>query len=77
MILPNFSNPSFINGFLVSEEKILSMSRSLNPRKAQGSDAISVGKKKFSDTALATPLKIISTSCLKRVYFRKYGNMVG
>ena len=74
--LLNVPTPSsFISEFLLSEEKILNIIRSLNPNKAHGWDEISVRMIKLSDAALVTPLKIIFESCFRRVYFPKHGNM--
>ena len=66
----NFPTPSsLVCVFPVSDEKILSIIRSLNPNKAHGWDGISVRMIKLSDTALITPLKIIFMNCLKRGLF--------
>ena len=56
---------SQISEFLISDDKILNIIRSLNPNKAHGWDDISVRMIKLSDAALVTPLKIIFTNCLK------------
>ena len=60
---------SQISEFLISDDKILNIIRSLNPNKAHGWDEISVRIIKLSDAALVTPLKIIFTNCLKRGVF--------
>ena len=64
-----------INDFVISDEKILKIIRSLNPNKALGWDEISVRMIKLSDAALITPLKMIFTNCLRRRVFQKYGNV--
>ena len=58
-------NPILINDFVISDEKILKIIRSLNPNKAHGWDEISIRMIKLSDVALVTPLKIIFTNCLR------------
>ena len=60
---------SLINEFLIPDEKILNITRSLNPNKARGWDEISVRMIKLSDAALVTPLRIIFTSCLRSGLF--------
>ena len=62
-------NPILINDFVISDEKILKIIRSLNPNKARGWDEISIRMIKLSDVALVTPLKIIFTNCLRRGVF--------
>ena len=62
-------NPILINDFVISDEKILKIIRSLNPNKAHGWDEISIRMIKLSDVALVTPLKIIFTNCLRRGVF--------
>ena len=62
-------NPILINDFVISDEKILKIIRSLNPNKAHGWDEISIRMIKLSDVALVTPLKIIFTNCLGRGVF--------
>ena len=62
---------SQISEFLISDDKILNIIRSLNPNKAHGWDEISVRMIKLSDAALVTPLKIIFTNCLKCGVFPK------
>ena len=56
---------SSLNNFVISDEKILKIIRSLNSNKAHGCDEISVRMIKLSDTALVVPLKIIFTNCLR------------
>ena len=63
-----------INDFIISEDRILNIIRSLNPNNAHGWDDISVRMTKLSDAALVIPLKIIYV--LEMVYFRKYGDML-
>ena len=60
---------TLISDFVISEEKILSIIRSLNPNKAHGWDEISIRMIKLSDTSLLTPLKIIFTNCLRHGVF--------
>ena len=62
-------NHILINDFVISDEKILKIIRSLNPNKAHGWDEISIRMMKLSDVALVTPLKIIFTNCLRRGVF--------
>ena len=54
-----------LNDFVISDEKILKIIRSLNSNKAHGCDEISVRMIKLSDAALVVPLKIIFTNCLR------------
>ena len=76
----NFPAPSSLtNDFLITDEKILSIIRSLNPNKTHGWDGISVRMIKLSDAALVAPLKIIFENCLRRGLFPKiwkYANVV-
>ena len=70
---------SLIDGFAISEEKILNIIRSLNINKAHGWDEISVRMIKLSDAALILPLKIIFTNCLRHGLFPeiwKHANVV-
>ena len=60
---------TLLTDFVISEEKIINIIRSLNPNKAHGWDEISVRMIKLSDGALALPLKIIFTNCLRRGLF--------
>ena len=60
---------TLISDFVISEEKILNIIRSLNPNKAHGWDEISIRMIKLSDTSLLTPLKIIFTNCLRHGVF--------
>ena len=62
-------NSTLIGDFVISEEKIMNIIRSLNPNKAHGWDKISIRMIKISDISLVTPLKIIFTNCLKRGVF--------
>ena len=62
-------NPILLSDFVISEEKILKIIRSLNPNKAHGWDEISIRMIKFSDVSLVTPLKIIFTNCLSQGVF--------
>ena len=67
------------NDFIISEDRILNIIRSLNPNKAHGWDDISVRMIKLSDAALVIPLKIIFTNCLRSGLFPqvwKYANVV-
>ena len=68
-----------LNDFIISEEKILNIIRSLNPNKAHGWDGISLRMIKLSDSALVIPLKIIFENCLRQGIFPeiwKYANVV-
>ena len=68
-----------IDGFAISEEKILNIIRALNINKAHGWDEISVRMIKLSDAALILPLKIIFTNCLRHGLFPeiwKHANVV-
>ena len=68
-----------ISDFVISDEKILNIIRSLNPNKAHGSDEISTRMIKLSDIALVLPLRIIFANCLRRGLFPaiwKYANIV-
>ena len=56
---------TLIGEFVISEEKILKIIRSLNPNKAHGWDGISTRMIQLSDASLVTPLKIIFTNCLR------------
>ena len=58
-------NSTLIGDFVISEEKILNIIRSLNPNKAHGWDELSIRMIKIADISLVTPLKIIFTNCLK------------
>ena len=70
-IIPEYApeTATLINDFVISDEKILKIIRSLNPNKAHGWDEISVRMIKLSDATLVTPLKIIFTNCLRRGMF--------
>ena len=68
-------NTSLICDFVISQEKILDIIRSLNPDKAHGWDEMSVRMVKLSDAALVLPLKTIFFHCLRRGSFPIYGNM--
>ena len=68
-----------ISDFVISDEKILNIIRSLNPNKAHGWDEISTRMIKLSDIALVLPLRIIFANCLRRGLFPaiwKYANIV-
>ena len=70
---------TLISDFVISDEKILNILRSLNPNKAHGWDEISVRMIKLSDDALVLPLKIIFANCLRRGLFPeiwKHANVV-
>lgn len=70
---------TMISDFVICEEKILNIIRSLNPNKAHGWDEISVKMIKLSDISLVLPLKIIFINCLRRGLFPeiwKYANVV-
>ena len=68
---------ALISDFVISDEKILDIIRSLNPNKVHGWDEISVRMIKLSDVALVLPLRIIFTNCLRCGLFPevwKYAN---
>ena len=68
-----------ISDFVIYDEKILRIIRSLNPIKAYGWDEIRVRIIKSSDAALAVPLKIIFINCLRSGVFPhtwKHANVV-
>ena len=70
---------TLITDFVIPEEKILNIIRSLNPNKAHGWDEISVRMIKLSDDALVLPLKTIFINCLRRGLFPeiwKHANVV-
>ena len=70
---------TLIGDFIISEEKILNIIRSLNPNKAHGWDEISIRMIKLSDASLVTPLKIVFTNCLRQGVFPeiwKHANVV-
>ena len=58
-------NSTLIGEFVISEEKVLKIIRSLNPNKAHGWDGIPTGMIKLSDASFVTPLKMIFTNCLQ------------
>ena len=62
-------NPILLSDFVISEEKILKIIRSLNLNKVHGWDEISKRMIKLSDVSLVTPLKIIFTNCLSQGVF--------
>ena len=62
-------NSILISDFVISDEKIPNIIRSLNPNKAHGWDEISIRMIKLSDVALVTTLEIIFTNCLRRGVF--------
>ena len=66
-VLPNrgsrcYSSPS---GVEITGEKILSIIRSLDPKKAHGWDDISINMIKLCDTEIVKPLYLIYTECLE------------
>ena len=67
-ILPNHAPvvPTASEDFIVSEDKILKISRSLNPNKAHDWNDISVRMIRLSDAPLVLPLKIILMNCLNQ-----------
>ena len=58
-----------LTDFVISEEKIMNIIRSLNPNKTHGWDEISIRMIKLSDASLVIPLKIIFTHCLRQGMF--------
>ena len=72
------SAPS-LTEFTISNEKILTAIRSLNPNKAHGWDDISIRMIQICDDALLLPLKLIFENCLRHGIFPemwKKGNVV-
>ena len=70
---------ALINEVSISDDKILTIIRSLNPNKAHGWDELSVRVIKLSDAVLITPVKITFTNCLRQGLFPeiwKYANVV-
>ena len=67
--LPSVPNTSLLTGFSMSDEKILTIIRSLNPNKAHGWDDISVRMIKICDDALLLPLRLIVESCMTQGVF--------
>ena len=70
---------TLISDFVTSEDKILSITRSLNPNKAHVWDEISVWMIKLSDVSSVLPLIIIFTNCLRHGLFPeiwKFANVV-
>ena len=55
--------PPLVN-IAISDEKLLKIIRSLNPKKAHGWDGISVRMIKICDSSLLVPLKMIFHSCM-------------
>ena len=66
--LPSTSipNTSLLNGFFISDEKILNIIRSLDSNKAHGWDDISVRMIKMCDDILLLPLRLIFESCMSQ-----------
>ena len=60
------SSIPLLNEFQISEEKILSIIRSLNLNKAHGWDDISVRMTWICDDSLVFPLKLIFETCLRK-----------
>ena len=54
-----------VSDFVISEEKMLDVIRSLNPNKANGWDEISLRMIKLSDVSLVLPFKIVFTNILR------------
>ena len=69
--LPSTSipNTSLLNGFSISDEKILNIIRSLDSNKAHGWDDISVRMIKMCDDILLLPLRLIFESCMSQGVF--------
>ena len=75
--IPNIATsiaPALVN-IHISEEKILKIIRSLNPKKAHGWDEISVCMIKIIDDVLVAPLKIIFESCIQNCIFPEIWKM--
>ena len=62
-------NSAPLTDFVISEEKILNIIRSLNPNKAHGWNEISIRMIKLSDASQVIPLKSIFTNCLRQGVF--------
>ena len=64
--VPNDLPPEFsqLAEFSISDKKILTITRNLNPNKAHGWDEISVRMIKICDVSLVKPLKLILENCL-------------
>ena len=70
---------TLIDEFIISEEKILNIIRSLNINKAHGWDDIAVRMIKLRDAALIIPLRVLFANCLRRGLFPeiwKHANVV-
>ena len=63
------TNCSQLAEFSISDEKILTIIRNLNPNKAHGWDEISVRMIKMCDASLVKPLKLIFEKCLSQGIF--------
>ena len=61
--------PVYLNDFIISEQKVLNIIRSLNPNKAHGWDEISIRMIKPNNVSFVNPLKIIFTNCLRLSVF--------
>ena len=64
-------NGPFLTDFPISDEKILKIIRSLNPKKAHGCDDISIRMIRLCDDSLLLPLKLIFESCKAQGVFPK------
>ena len=60
---------SQLTEFSISDEKILTIIRELNPNKAHGWDEISVRMIKMCNVSLVKPLKLIFENCLSQGIF--------
>ena len=64
-------NGPFLTDFPISDEKILKIIQSLNPKKAHGCDDISIRMIRLCDNSLLLPLKLIFESCKAQGVFPK------
>ena len=66
-LLPNpvFRCNSSLSSVEITDEKILNIIRSLDPKKAHGRDDISINTIKLSDIEIVKPLYLIYTECLE------------
>ena len=64
----------FLMDFIISDEKILKIIRSLNPKEACGCDETSIRMIRLCDFSLLLPLKLIFESCKAQGISQKLGN---
>ena len=70
-VLPNFVSRcnSLLSDIEITGEKMLSIIRSLDPRKAHGCDDVSINMIKICDTGILKPLYLIYMKCLETGMF--------